>query len=259
MDMVPNPILIASVDGLTLEWGNLAATQFLQVLREDLGEFVFPDFVPERELPALWQAMEELQKGHRDTADTWLSAEDGIGLCAARLAMANDHLVITGVGHEHSSPDPLWQTDALTELPDRRKLNQQFNAIAQRKDHQWGLLFIDLNAYKRVNDQMGHIAGDRVLREFAQKLRASSRPEDLVVRYGGDEFVVLVDQVSSKPQLRTIADRIAREVFVTANEASHQFQVSCSVGIAMGDAAFSSIDQIVALADQDMYRQRREN
>ena len=95
LDLAPYPILISSLEGLTLEWGNAAAAEFLQVGRSEFGEFVFADFVPERELPRFFQAIADLQNGVQATASSLLSAEDGVGICRIDVFMeiVRPHLI----------------------------------------------------------------------------------------------------------------------------------------------------------------------
>ena len=203
--------------------------------------------------------MADLQKGKRQLASCNLSAEDGTGLCQVTLAKTKNKIVVVGECDRFAnSEDKASGTDALTGLPDRRALQTRIEAAFQRDQNNWGLLFIDLNRYKQINDQYGHVAGDRVLVEFAKKLRASSRPNDLVVRYGGDEFVVLVDRVPSEIELRTMASRVAREVSIMVKETNRTIVISGSVGCAIASPQYKTVDQIIAAADRDMYLRKRQ-
>jgi len=258
LELCPSPILFASLQDLSVDWANAAAQRFLQLDSKELLGRTLSNFVPERELPGLWQTMADFQQGQQILATSSLSAEDGTGLCQVTLAKTNKQIIVVGesslLGNDNENT---IGTDALTGLPDRRVLQTRVEAALKREQNNWGLLFIDLNRYKQINDQYGHVAGDRVLVEFARKLQASSRPNDLVVRYGGDEFVVLVDRVPSESELRTMASRVAREVSVMVNETNRTIVITGSVGCAMASSTYKTVDQIVAVADRDMYARKR--
>lgn len=256
LDLAPCPIILSKLEGLTIEWANPPAFEFLQVEKTDLPGFVLADFVPERELPRFWQSMSDLQKGIRRTATLSLSAEDGVGICKVELAVSAEHVVAIGQSIPPGGQAAVLPTDALTGLPDRRVLGLRVEEALQRNRQDWGLLFVDLNDFKEVNDRHGHVVGDQVLVDFARKLQASSRPNDLVVRYGGDEFVVLADRVPAEQELRSMAQRIVREVVGRTN-ADKSAGVTCSVGCAMA-GSYTTAEQVIAAADRDMYRQKRD-
>ena len=152
--------------------------------------------------------------------------------------------------------------DALTGLANRDALaprglsEDQREPIARR-----ALLFIDLDEFKQINDTWGHAAGDHVLRVTAQRLSKSVRRRDLVVRYGGDEFLVLLDEASPRRNVKRLARRIARAVERPIRFDVHEVVVSASIGIAQCKPPGGSLDALIAEADRAMYRAkfRRRN
>lgn len=136
--------------------------------------------------------------------------------------------------------------DPLTGLPNRRALGE-FDASAGAQD--LGVLYIDLDWFKPVNDRLGHDAGDQVLRVVALRLLAETRQDDFVTRLGGDEFGI-VTQGLSKEELDDLAGRIGNLIAEPIEVRSEAVIVGCSIGAAMGD---DSAGALLALADRALY------
>jgi diguanylate cyclase (GGDEF)-like protein len=122
------------------------------------------------------------------------------------------------------------------------------------------LLLVDLNHFKQVNDERGHLAGDSVLRIVAERLVNCVRSGDLVVRYGGDEFVILADGLVDVHEAAGLAQRIVRSVGRPISLSDHEVQISASVGIAiasaeddLGGISRNSLSALIARADRGMY------
>ncbi|OMQ14895.1 hypothetical protein A7K94_0213325 [Modestobacter sp. VKM Ac-2676] len=183
-----------------------------------------------------------------------------------------DAVVVTGPGHrllvvpvtalfEHLAQQYAWQAlhDPLTGLPNRISLLER---LRQTGSH--GVLcYIDLDRFKDVNDHLGHSAGDQVLVEFARRLRAVARAEDLVVRLSGDEFAVVAAAPMTGEQSSALAERIvlaAAAPFVVSalgadGPAEHLVSLGASVGVASSDARVpASMDDLLHQADLAMYR-----
>lgn len=153
--------------------------------------------------------------------------------------------------------------DELTGLPNRRLLLERCDrafAVARSTrttNTRVAALFIDLDGFKPVNDRSGHAVGDQLLRDIAHDLAAALRPTDTVARVGGDEFVVLLEQLTDQDDVRVVADRIASTVRRQTPAGGALLQVTASVGIAVADLAREpdiSPDQLLRRADSAMYR-----
>ena len=144
--------------------------------------------------------------------------------------------------------------DSLTGLANRAVVIERLAHAVARRDRQGALLFLDLDDFKQVNDQLGHAAGDDVLRTVAGRLQVVVRPEDLCGRWAGDEFVVLADDVRSREAADALVHRLTdalAEPIVTAGAAVRQ---QVSVGVAMLADTSHNADALLHLADDDMYR-----
>jgi cyclic di-GMP phosphodiesterase Gmr len=142
------------------------------------------------------------------------------------------------------------QTDLLTGIANRGAL---FDVLRRSLQEGPGcaLLFCDLDRFKAINDQLGHAVGDRILAEVARRLAALAGPQDLVARFGGDEFVIL----SPRPdvgELSALAQRVVAHVGAPIEGPEGPLSVGVSVGIAVGRPG-ESADELIGRADRAMY------
>ena len=147
--------------------------------------------------------------------------------------------------------------DALTGLPNRMLLSDWLAAdiqTSQRRNSQAAVLFVDLDKFKQVNDTHGHEVGDRLMRSVADRLRTMLRPEDRVIRFGGDEFVVLCPEVNSASTAEKIAHRVIEiiEQPFTINDES--IRISASVGVALAEHRGVKPEDVLRDADVAMYQ-----
>ena len=153
---------------------------------------------------------------------------------------------------------PAALSDALTGLACRTVLDARLAAahegVRQGVLPLAAVLFIDLDGFKQVNDLHGHLAGDDVLRVVAQRLMASVRPDDVVARYGGDEFVVLLENVASREEVRGIARRICRRLKSPIQSGRRRLSISASVGAKIVTRRDKTPRALIAAADEAMYQ-----
>ncbi|RWC90180.1 MAG: diguanylate cyclase [Mesorhizobium sp.] len=153
--------------------------------------------------------------------------------------------------------------DLLTDLPNRRAFHNELKSVIGRcaaTGDAAGLLFIDLDRFKEVNDTLGHEAGDALLQRVSDKLRTILRSADFVARLGGDEFAFLF---SGKPDLARekavrVAERVLERLRIKVPAPNGDIQVGCTVGVAIYPTEAADPDALVALADRLMYVGKKE-
>ena len=150
--------------------------------------------------------------------------------------------------------------DQLTALPNRGQALQLTTAAlsrAQRSGSTTGLLYVDLDGFKAVNDNHGHAAGDDVLREVASRLRDEVRAGDVVCRLGGDEFVVVVEPVDGESDLLELASRLIGSISDPIGAGGHVVRVGASIGVAVSRDGIADAEVLLAEADTATYRAKR--
>lgn len=145
--------------------------------------------------------------------------------------------------------------DPLTSLPNRVLVEDRLALAlrrARRKKKCVAVLFVDLDHFKQVNDQLGHAAGDHLLRRVALALEASMRPSDTIGRFGGDEFVAICEDIDDPRDTAAIADRLLGSVRSAVGTTGPEGSVTASIGIALADASRRP-DDVIRAADHACY------
>ena len=195
------------------------------------------------------------------TGDRWVSwrgvpvTAQGPHLPAAFVST----LDITQLKHAEAALGRQATHDPLTGLPNRRLLLESLITALQAlgRGHRTGtvaLMFIDLDQFKIVNDVLGHDAGDELLKTASARLRNAVRNHDMVARFGGDEFVVLMEHVSDRGELHDVAQRILDALHEPIVVAGSPAKVGASVGIATASGPDDDPDALIRNADAAMYR-----
>ncbi len=148
--------------------------------------------------------------------------------------------------------------DPLTDLPNRLfirdQLHRALSGLRRYPERGFALLYLDVDRFKLFNDSLGHQAGDAVLYELAQRLRECVRPTDVVGRLSGDEFAIIVDTGTKPHAVNHVAQRIQRAMQQPMHIAERELQVSVSIGIAIGDDSYRTIDEVLHDADVALYQ-----
>ena len=151
--------------------------------------------------------------------------------------------------------------DVLTGLPNRALFLDRLNLTLTRRlrhpDNGCGVLYLDLDNFKAINDSLGHAAGDVLLMAVAGRLRSSLRPQDSAARLGGDEFAVLVENIVTAYDLEVVAERILRELERPVDIFGHTIHAGASIGAAMAGPEHTSSDLLLRDADFAMYRAKQ--
>ncbi len=157
--------------------------------------------------------------------------------------------------------DHIAHHDALTQLPNRTLFRDRLEhalAIALRGETQVGLMFLDLDQFKQVNDSLGHLVGDELLRTVADRLVSLVRNSDTVARLGGDEFAILVEGIGQREDMSVLAQKILQVVELPMMLNDQQLQISVSIGIATAPHDDISAEYLIRDADAAMYEAKRQ-
>ena len=148
--------------------------------------------------------------------------------------------------------------DSLTGLANRALFLDRLQlTMARQQRHSqlnFAVMFLDLDRFKAVNDNLGHACGDDLLVRMAARLRACFRPEDTVARFGGDEFAILIEDVTNISDVTKIAERAQHDIRLPVDVSGHEVFVTASIGIAFGTLDHTSPEQVLRDADYAMYQ-----
>jgi len=153
--------------------------------------------------------------------------------------------------------DHLAHYDSLTDLPNRMLLQdrlEQAIASAERQNNKFALLFIDLDGFKRINDEVGHPVGDEVLKIAARRLLAVIRGMDTAARLGGDEFVIILTDIRSRDNAARVAQKVLASLSQPYLVADLSLSVSASIGISLYPSDERLASELLRSADEAMYQ-----
>ncbi|MBC7858571.1 MAG: diguanylate cyclase [Burkholderiaceae bacterium] len=171
--------------------------------------------------------------------------------------------ILEDISERKASEERMHHTanyDALTDLPNRAcffdRLGQAL-ALARREGQSGALLFLDLDRFKQVNDQLGHAAGDALLVGVAQRLREQVRESDTVARLAGDEFTVILPRLATLEAAAGIADKILDAIAAPFAIAGAELTIGISIGIALFPQHGETVEEVLNAADHAMYRAKK--
>ncbi|SOD71407.1 PAS domain S-box-containing protein/diguanylate cyclase (GGDEF)-like protein [Jatrophihabitans sp. GAS493] len=218
------------------------------------------------DLPGLLESLDEVMAGKPIEATVRIvSASDSQRWAQFRLSPVTTPRRAGGfIGTvEDITARRAWETqlayqaghDALTGLANRRNLMETLSELLtsrRTRDHKLAILFCDLDGFKRINDTLGHDAGDRVLIEVAQRLSATARDHDLVARIAGDEFVVVIREIHDIADAEAAAGRQLAALVPAFHVAGQSVRISASIGLALAED-YDDPTSLLRAADRGMY------
>lgn len=239
-----------------------------ELLGRNFIDFKFPD--ERRAADDARRAM--LQTGETPTMEHRYRRKDGSDLWAnVAISMVRDpkgnpdYFVVVAqdiTAQKQAQAQVLHQAtyDLLTDLPNRslfRDRLQQVLKQAQRKRWTAGVMFMDLDRFKAVNDSFGHAAGDALLREVGTRLARSVRASDTVARVGGDEFAVVLGELSAPSDATLVARKILETLAAPMSLEGHEYFVTVSIGITLFPADGNDIETLLRNADAAMFKAKQ--
>ena len=202
----------------------------------------------------------ESQIRRKDGAIIWISenaraVRDDNGVIDYYEGTVED-VTVTREGKDRLLYDALH--DQLTGLSNRTlfmdRLEQTFARLVRRPDALFAVLFLDFDRFKNINDSLGHLAGDQLLKAISARLQECLRPGDTVSRFGGDEFAILLEHVKELSDATLVAERVQKAMLEPFQLGSQQVFSSASIGIALGHADYERAEDLLRDADMAMYR-----
>ena len=278
--VMPDLILILSEDGTYTDVYGTSNELLLDSTTDLIGENV-KDLLPQKDAKMIMDVIETtLSTNEMQIFEYELNVPKG-GIVFEGRAAALDH-------YNPSSPTKrhvVWMArdisikkkaeqevhklafyDPLTNLPNRRMLSDKLSRCVEsvkRNKNIGALLFLDLDNFKRINDSLGHSAGDEVLVELSKRLSAIIKGSDTLARAGGDEFIILLKHIGQDTkqailECKAVAKEIQRAFHDKFEVGNLAFQVSCSIGICLIDSVNAQADNILKFADTAMYRSKNK-
>ncbi|MDH3633081.1 MAG: EAL domain-containing protein [Gammaproteobacteria bacterium] len=279
LEATPDLICIANLDGF-LTYINQSGRKLLGIgENEDIRRVRLADFhLPADGQKILSEGIPQAMREGMWTDETTFLSLDGEKILTSQVLIShrNNHgdieffsTIARDIRHLRAAEERvefLAYYDTLTGLPNRNELAKRLDmevARVQRTLSFGALLFIDLDNFKNINDSLGHPAGDLVLQEMAQRLKAHVRGDDTVARLGGDEFIVILTSLSgdgrqAMSRAREIANKIRDTISMECRIHDDELHVTASIGISMISGDDTSGHDLLRFADTAMYQAKRE-
>ncbi len=172
--------------------------------------------------------------------------------------------IFTDISQLKATEEQLQQLahyDQLTQLPNRYLINErliQSLRRSRRRNLRLAVIFLDIDSFKNINDSLGHVAGDRLLTTTAQRLRDTLREDDVIGRIGGDEFLIVLEDITSPEDVTTIAEKIIGALRLPINLENNEVSVSASLGISLYPEDGQSAETLMSNADAAMYSAKEQ-
>src|SRR5476651_1221499 len=270
LDNAAEGILVVGEDGL-IRFANPAMSRLLNATVKDLQGREFLDFLQKPHIP-IWSDSDlyigykrgETLRLHDALLRTAPGQQVPVALSCAPLPSEQHAMVVTVldmsvVRHLHQQLEFQAVTDPLTGLLNRRGFYQTAENTLRRSDRadkSLVLMYLDLDGFKRVNDSLGHEAGDRVLRWVSEQLKSCLNPFDILARMGGDEFTTLLN-LEHPEQAAKIAERLIERVSIRQQIDGMEMTLGVSIGIATYPDCGANLDGLLRAADIAMYEAKR--
>jgi diguanylate cyclase (GGDEF)-like protein/PAS domain S-box-containing protein len=250
-----DPSMLVGQQGRTMPWSEYVK----MVYPEDRERYL-------NNVTAAWEQVGQCTNDYRvvraDGGVAWLSSHgrtlaDASGRVYRMIGVSQD---ITERKRQEEEARFLAYHDTLTGLPNRRLLDDRLRQavfLAQRRDARVGVMVMDLDHFKQVNDALGHRAGDAVLREAAQRIAGCVRKADTLARQGGDEFVVVIPDLHLDSDCQVVAEKILRALAPSFRVDGRDFVIGASIGISLFPADAGDGEALLRNADVAMYRAKQ--
>ncbi len=268
----PHPLWVYDLETLAFLEVNAAAIHKYGYSREEFLAMTIADIRPAEDVPDLLDNIEQVSEGlnqagfwrHQTKAGQIIEVEITSHTLTfngrpAELVLSHD---VTARRQAEIELFRYTLRDPLTQLPNRNFLTQRLQGLINQGRRQpqrgYALLFLDLDQFKIINDSLGHMVGDQVLVAVAQTLQSLVRSEDIVSRWGGDEFVLVLQDAQPLKAAIKLARRLVAEFQQPVQLSEREVFLGASIGIVIGHAAYTDPVDLLRDADIAMYRAKTE-
>ncbi|MFT6268365.1 MAG: diguanylate cyclase (GGDEF)-like protein/PAS domain S-box-containing protein [Alphaproteobacteria bacterium] len=267
-DYLFDAVVVTDLNGVIVDWNKGSEILYGYSKQEAIGQAVDIIHVPEDTKHITSEVLSAVQSQGKWSGEVRMLRKDGsIGWIESSCVPVYDennqmqgaigiNRDITKRKDEIARLEHLAHYDHLTKIPNRFVLLDRLEHLieqATRDKKSFALLFIDLDKFKNINDTKGHAFGDQVLIETALSIKKTIRNSDTVARFGGDEFVVLLENLSHKNDANTMVELLYETLNSTLMIKNESFKVSCSIGLAIYPDEGTTSDSLIAAADKSMY------
>ncbi len=272
-DYLFDAVVVTDLQGIITDWNKGSEILYGYSRSEAIGQPVNRLHVPEDSDSIVSEVMSAVTKLGKWSGEIRMLHKDGhIGWIESMCIPIYDKKdqMIGALGINRDITDRVLESerlhylahyDQLTKIPNRFLMLETISQSilnSERNNRSFALLYIDLDKFKAVNDTKGHAFGDQVLIEAALRLKQSIGKSDTVARVGGDEFVLLLENISSKDEISVMAGALIEALNKTFVIDVEEFQLSCSIGIAIYPDEGVTTDALFAAADIAMYKAKQK-
>jgi len=280
LESVPDPVVVYDMEGRITYFNPAFSRVFGYTLSESRGRDI--DFVPVENLPEARLIFAKINRGETISGmETCRLTRDGkrVDVSISGAGFFDDHGGLQGsvmtfqdITERRKSEEDikfLAYHDALTGLPNRKsfymrlkdELVQSHSRRGERRrlgGHKWALLFLDLNKFKYINDTLGHDVGDELLKVMASRLQICMRKSDYIFRLGGDEFTIILTDLTDDTDVAKVVKKIRQEIARPCSIKDHELYVTVSIGISVYPEDGDNVETLVKNADMAMYAAKEE-
>ena len=272
-DYLFDAVVVTDLQGIITDWNKGSEALYGYTREEAIGQPVNILHVPEDPDNITSEVISAVEKYEKWTGEIRMLHKNGnIGWIESMCVPIYDsnNRMVGALGINRDITDRIKETerlehlahyDQLTKIPNRYLLLdrlQHLVAQSERYKTTFALLFIDLDNFKTINDTKGHAFGDQVLIKTASSLKQSIRNSDTVARIGGDEFVILLEKIRDSNDISKMVVTLSRELNNTYIINGEEFEVRCSIGVAIYPDDGTTTDTLLAAADKAMYKSKHK-
>lgn len=267
-DHLFDAVVVTDMQGVVVDWNSGSEELYGYSKEEAIGQPVSILHVPEDTDKITAEVLDAIAKHGKWTGEVRMLHKDGsIGWIESMVVplLDDEGSMIGALGINRDISERIRNEeqlvrmahyDQLTELPNRTLLIDRLEQVmlhAQRNNSRFALLYIDLDNFKVVNDDAGHAVGDLVLKETAKRLKQAVRASDTVARIGGDEFVVLLEELHTDDAAAQVAEQIVNGLRESCSVKGYSAKLTGSIGIAIYPDDGKTTDELLSSSDKFMY------